>query len=539
MMCPAIRRSVPMPDSTPNLPLLGAPGEACFTCAALLAADQRYCLECGSRRGAPRLDPLAHARGATGGAAAGLVPDIATAEPAVRSQLGTVPALRALGRPRVLATAAILVLGFGVAIGDAAGPPAATGLPLAPRILVSAPPAAPASVPATTTDASSSDTSTADTSVADTSSTDVAADPITPVATDPAPAAPAPSKPASGGTRKPTSTTPKPPAPIKHTWLIALREAPTAQPFDTAAPAPVATELVRQGTVLTHYASIAPGSLANRIALLSGQAPTAATLAECPTYNPVTPGTIAKKTGLVAGDGCIYPPKTVTLTDQLTGAGLAWKGYFEDMGAAPPPGSTSCRHPDAGQADPFALPRPADAYLTRSDPFVYFRSITESPDCGSNVVGLDRLAPDLATVDQTPAFSLIAPNACHDGSGTPCAAGADAGLASANTWLTSVVPQILASPAYADGGLVVITFDGAPAVVPPAAGDPKGTTVGALLLSPYVTSDTTVDAPYDHYALLKTLGRIYGVPALGHAADKAVTSFGAKVFANAPAAGSD
>ena len=77
----------------------------------------------------------------------------------------------------------------------------------------------------------------------------------------------------------------------------------------------------------------------------------------------MTPGTIAK-TGLVKGDGCLYPAKTVTLADQLTGAGLAWKGYFEDMGAAPPPADTSCRRPEQGQADPFALPRPGDAYLT-------------------------------------------------------------------------------------------------------------------------------------------------------------------------------
>jgi hypothetical protein len=35
---------------------LGQPGEPCEQCAAPLAADQRYCLNCGRRRGEPRVD---------------------------------------------------------------------------------------------------------------------------------------------------------------------------------------------------------------------------------------------------------------------------------------------------------------------------------------------------------------------------------------------------------------------------------------------------------------------------------------------------
>jgi hypothetical protein len=35
---------------------LGSPGEPCEECGAPLAADQRYCLNCGHRRGGPRVD---------------------------------------------------------------------------------------------------------------------------------------------------------------------------------------------------------------------------------------------------------------------------------------------------------------------------------------------------------------------------------------------------------------------------------------------------------------------------------------------------
>lgn len=40
--------------------VLGRDGEPCRSCGAPLAADQRYCLNCGQRRGSPRLDFRRH-----------------------------------------------------------------------------------------------------------------------------------------------------------------------------------------------------------------------------------------------------------------------------------------------------------------------------------------------------------------------------------------------------------------------------------------------------------------------------------------------
>ncbi len=252
-------------------------------------------------------------------------------------------------------------------------------------------------------------------------------------------------------------------------------------------------------------------------------------------YSAVSPGKVSAKTGLVTGDGCVEPAQAVTLADRLTGAGLVWRAYAEDIGAGAPDQS-SCRHPDLDTADPFTLPRTGDAYLTSHNPFVYFRSITESADCGTAVVGLDRLTADLASASSAPALAYVIPNACHDGETTPCAAGAPAGPDAALAWLGSVVPQIQASPAYADGGLIVVTSADGPRPDPAATG---GVSVGALLLSPYVAAGATVSTPYDHLSLLRTLSAIFGVPAPARAGDAAVKSFGAKVFANAPAAGSD
>jgi hypothetical protein len=50
--------SPPLPSTTAH-PLLSAPiHQGCAACGASMAADQRYCVECGERRGAPRVSLL-------------------------------------------------------------------------------------------------------------------------------------------------------------------------------------------------------------------------------------------------------------------------------------------------------------------------------------------------------------------------------------------------------------------------------------------------------------------------------------------------
>ena len=116
-----------------------------------------------------------------------------------------------------------------------------------------------------------------------------------------------------------------------------------------------------------------------------------------------------------------------------------------------------------------------------------------------------------------PSLSYIVPNRCHDGSDTPCAPGQPSGLPAADAFLQAVVPQIMASPAYSDGGLITITFDEAPETgpnadqsaccfrpaypnLPPESSSPLGGPVsptggggrvGLLLLSQYVLPATT------------------------------------------------
>jgi hypothetical protein len=164
--------------------------------------------------------------------------------------------------------------------------------------------------------------------------------------------------------------------------------------------------------------------------------------------------------GQLPGSGCIYPAKVQTLADQLTRAGLSWKGYMEDMGADPTREAAACGHVAVGTYDTTHKASASDEYADKHNPFVYFHSIIDgAAGCRAHVVNLSALANDLKQTRTTPSFAYIVPGLCHDGHDAPCANGEPGGLVSADRFLHTWVPRILASPAFRRDGLLVITFD--------------------------------------------------------------------------------
>ncbi len=357
--------------------------------------------------------------------------------------------------------------------------------------------------------------------------------------------------------------------PVKHVFLIVLADQPYAAVFGPASKAPyLAQSLEKRGELLVRYYAVAHDELANAIALVSGQGPTAQTAANCPTFTDIEPATVGTD-GQVTGQGCVYPKSTQTLAGQLTAKHLTWRAYLEGMAG-------SCTHPTLGAADPTvgAVPpasttpgttdqakpanqaAPGEEYTTFSNPFMYFSSIIGSPTaCAANDVGLGQLNADLKSAKSTPTLSYIVPSLCDDGNPTPCAPGKPGGLATADAFLQKVVPQIMASPAYKSGGLLAITVDQAPATGIEAdssscCGQPRfpnlpapaplpdgqqlppsgGGQVGALLLSPFVKAGTTNQEPYNHFSLLRTIENLFGLGHLGYAGASGVSSFNAAVF---------
>lgn len=324
--------------------------------------------------------------------------------------------------------------------------------------------------------------------------------------------------------------------------------------------------LPKQGQLLTDYYATGHGELPNYLALISGQAANPQTAAECTTYSDfVATSPRLDANQQLAGGGCVYPRAAQTLPDQLATLNMTWRGYLEDVEKGPPPAPPTCRHPPLGAADPTQAARPSDGYAARHDPFVYFHTLVDNTaGCAKNVVGLGALPGDLARAAATPSLSVIVPNLCHDGHDghdTPCADGEPGGLASADAWLAQWVPKITASPAYRKDGMLVVTFDSAPASGPtgdasaccgekpgptpppaqpaPAAPGSGGGRVDAVVLSPFVKAGTRNAMPYNHYSLLRTMEDLFGFGHVGFAASASVKPFGTDVFGNyRPAAGS-
>ena len=388
---------------------------------------------------------------------------------------------------------------------------------------------------------------------------------------------------------------------IRHVFIIVLENKNYADTFETSPQDPYLRQtLVPMGALLTQYYGTGHVSLDNYISLISGQAPTRDTTDDClpglvgtaGNFNDVTQTGWAAQGQVVATGGCVYSIRVKTLFDQMTQAHLSWRGYMEDMGNDPARERATCGHPQIGvgtdltnsaEAPSTAVPL-GDAYATRHNPFMYFHSIIDAKSCDTQVVNLNHLPDDLAQVRTTPNLVFITPNLCNDGhdgagtgaAGTTCANGQPGGLTSSDQFLRTWVPRILASPAYHQDGLLIVTFDESSFVIPNVSKNPRtgqttetitypgqtcchqqpgpnlagtrpgmltvvntpslvvnlvmqgfgGDRIGAVLVSPFIVPGSTSAKPYNHYSLLRSLEDIFRLGGhLGYAADDPRTGY--------------
>ncbi len=348
------------------------------------------------------------------------------------------------------------------------------------------------------------------------------------------------------------------PPPIGHVWVIVLENTSYAESFGPDAKAPYfSRDLPAQGALLSQYYGVTHFSLGNYIAMFSGQPSNLETQTDCLNYSNFIGG-VDVGDGVLAGVGCVYPPSTRTLADQLRDKGLTSKGYMQDMASGPGSGSgnDTCRHPTVGGADGTQTAKVGDQYATRHNPYMYFHSqIDDQARCDREVVDLARLTADLKTAATTPSFSFITPNLCDDGHDEPtCVDGRPGGLVAADAFLQRTVPGIIASPAFQKDGLILVTFDEAEAAGKGADSDscchqptgpntpspgglltpgPGGGRIGAIALSPYITPGTTSTVPYNHYAFLRSMEDTFGIAEhLGYANQFGLAAFGDDVYSN-------
>jgi hypothetical protein len=323
-------------------------------------------------------------------------------------------------------------------------------------------------------------------------------------------------------------------------FVINLENKGFARTWGARSKAPYLARTLRaQGVLLRNYYGTAHNSQGNYIAQVSGQGPTPQMQADCKVFSDLRTERVAAW-GQRVGRGCVFDRRTPTLMKQLDAEHLGWRGYLQDM-------DVNCQHPRVGARDRTVHARVGHQYATRHNPFVYFHSVIDRPRyCRSHVVKLARLAHDLKAVATTRALSYVTPDLCSDAHDSPCVDGRRGGLAQFDAFLRTWVPRILASPAFRKDGVLVITADesdsarvdasaccgeGAGANVRrPGITGPGGGRIGTLVLSRWTAPNTTTDRAYNHYSLLGSIERWFGLPLLGYARQPGQRQFGADVL---------
>jgi acid phosphatase len=218
--------------------------------------------------------------------------------------------------------------------------------------------------------------------------------------------------------------------------------------YESAMAQPYLSQLASQYAVATDYHPITTPSLPNYLAMTSGS------------------------TWGIRDDNFHRLPST-GLGAELTDAGIPWKAYMEGF-----------------TGDCFNSPYP---YVLKHNPFAYFGG-----QCPANIVPMTQLATDLGS--DTPQLSWITPGLCHDGH--------DCSRQVADHWLAATVPQILASPAWQDNGVLFITAD---------ESDSGGDRVPFVIAAPQLHGQQLTQT-YDHYSLLATIADALGVSRPGESA---------------------
>jgi hypothetical protein len=305
------------------------------------------------------------------------------------------------------------------------------------------------------------------------------------------------------------------PGKIKHIWMIVLENKSYDATFTGLNDNSYLWKtLPSQGALLQNYYGTGHSSQDNYIALNSGQAPQTDTQDDCDNYDAFSGsidtsgslstnpdyGQIASAAGPNAqpnANGCVYPSDVKTIFNQLDDNHISWKLYAQDLGnpdssgtphsvgnqycgadetTVGPTGSTAGQYATHGSANT------TDQYVAYHNPLPFFASILNSGDCSNpahfaNLFdSTNGLYHDLQHEWTTPAFTEIIPNDCSDGHDAVCKGNnlsggwanpttANApvnytgGLYSTDLFLEHIIPEIEASPAFRDGGLIDLTFD--------------------------------------------------------------------------------
>lgn len=241
------------------------------------------------------------------------------------------------------------------------------------------------------------------------------------------------------------------------------------------------------------------------------------------------------------------------LVDQLAAHHLSWQGVMENL---PSPGFTGAWYPDNEPAGTSPNVQPPNAlYAIKHDPFLLFSDIANKAAQTHNVIPLRQFARELSR-GRVARFTWISPNLINDMHGQPSGPGATVTYADetqlirdGDAFLKKWVTAIMQSPSWTGNSAIFITWDEASypyptnvpwstlapftapgpdaPVLPPGnwagyawpGGPFGGGNVPLIVISRNNPHPLTISTWADHYSVLKTIEKGFGLPYLGAASD--------------------
>jgi phosphatidylinositol-3-phosphatase len=247
---------------------------------------------------------------------------------------------------------------------------------------------------------------------------------------------------------------------FSHIYLIVLENEERGSIIGNSA-APYINHLASSYGLATNYTAISHPSEPNYIALVSGS------------------------TNGVTNDGT-YDLQGPSVFDQVDASGRTWQ-----VAAQNNPGDCYARAIASGGADG------PGTYVRKHNPAISFVSISRNPSLCARIGNFHGFDPAGAS------FTWIEPNLCNTMH--------DCSIRTGDSWLASFLPTILASGAWQQGGLVLLTFDEGGTNIR------GGGQVATIVISPLGKPGFVSNVAHNHYSLLRTIEVAWGLPCLANA----------------------
>lgn len=235
---------------------------------------------------------------------------------------------------------------------------------------------------------------------------------------------------------------------------------------------------------------------------------------------------LASTDPLCAGTTVNHTVSAPSLSDQLTAAGMTWKGYFQNLPYVNPANVVAS---GANANGPYTFKWPSNSnalYASKHNPFINF---TGTQGALANMVPDNQLAVDLLT-NNVPNFGYIVPDQCRDmhaTGGCPNSTPSQLSdlIAAGDQYVGTTVQEIMASPSWWSGrNAIVITWDeddysdvGAPGTGCCSATSVGGGHVVTIVITNHGRHALTDPTAYNHYSLLRTFEDAFGLSCLANA----------------------